>query len=196
MYNMNKSINKNKNFHKFQKTAIFALLIILFFLVFQTIFNYLIPLTFLKSFVANITIFFLQIFNIPVTFFQTFTTYDFIGIQTNLGLIEINELCIGTIELFLISAAILATFSIDAKKKLVGIVGAFFVILSFNIFRILIIIFFILSKSFATADFLHGTFFRLGLLIVILVYYYYWYNWSTGKIDPKKYLDLSKINKK
>lgn len=85
--------------------------------------------------------------------------------------IVFNELCTGVLETIVLVAAILASFEISWKKRilgaLVGIVGIFV----FNQLRIVSTVFLILNAPIETVELSHDVFFRVFLFVAIAVFY-------------------------
>ena len=94
---------------------------------------------------------------------------------------QISFLCTGLIEFFVLTAAILASHGIERNKKWWGLIGAFDVVILFNLFRILTTINLLQSAPAEVADLAHDILFRLSLFVVIAGFYALWFFWATKK---------------
>ncbi|MBU0635616.1 exosortase/archaeosortase family protein [Candidatus Micrarchaeota archaeon] len=100
--------------------------------------------------------------------------------------IVINDLCTGILEAIVLLAAILATFEIYWKKRIVGVIAAIIGIFIFNQIRILVTTLFILNAPLEIVVLSHDVLFRLFLFIVIAVFYGAWLWWSYNKFKNRK----------
>lgn len=94
--------------------------------------------------------------------------------------IAISYLCTGILETALLVAAIAASFGIEIRKRIIGIVAAAIAIFAFNLLRILATIFLIINFNLSVAEFGHEVLFRLFLFIVIAGFYAVWF-WRATK---------------
>lgn len=99
--------------------------------------------------------------------------------------IGISELCTGLLETLLLATAIIASFGIHWKKRIIGAVAALAFGLAFNQFRIFVSIMQILNTDLQTAELTHDVFFRLSILIVIAGFYYWWFRKATASQSTK-----------
>lgn len=146
-----------------------------------------VPLVWLEFAVALPVSFVLNLFGATNTI-ETAQEPVLILIDGFAGSVQISELCTGVLEVIVVWAAIIASFGITWRKRLIGIAGALVAGIVFNQLRILVTIWFVLSDSLGFADFVHGVLFKVVLFLVIAGYYALWFYWATrselGK--PKK----------
>jgi exosortase/archaeosortase family protein len=116
--------------------------------------------------------------------FERESAYSFVINSTN-QLIVISWLCTGALEIIILISAMLASFGIKFKKKLVGIGAAIFGGLIFNFIRIWITLNIIMSQNAEVFELSHDILFRLTLLLYIIILYVVWFNWAEGKIKFK-----------
>jgi len=95
------------------------------------------------------------------------------------GVIEISFLCTGLLELWIVWSAVLASFGIELRKRILGIVAATIFLIGFNFFRILATILIIAWFNLEAGDLAHGILFKVFLFFSIAGFYYYWFNWAT-----------------
>ena len=100
--------------------------------------------------------------------------------------VQISFLCTGLIEFFVLIAAILSSFGIQFRKKLIGIFFAAITVLVFNLIRIFATILLIHNSTFEVADLAHDFFFRASLFIVIVGFYGLWFYYAAGKMKKNK----------
>ncbi len=148
--------------------AAFALLHIAFFLI--------VPLQIYESAIANIVAFVSGAFGFGGSINAGAEPVEML-FSGNFKII-ISYLCTGILETMLLIAAILASFGIDFKKRILGAIAAFIAVFVFNILRILITIFLLLNLDLRIAEISHDLLFRLSLLVVIAGFYYAWQNWA------------------
>lgn len=96
-------------------------------------------------------------------------------------LIVISFLCTGLIEIAILISAMLASFGIDLKKKLIGVVVAIFGGIIFNFLRIWITLNIIIFSGAGVFEIAHDLLFRLVLFLYIIVVYVIWFNWANKK---------------
>lgn len=110
------------------------------------------------------------------------THFEIIGtnLVNNSMDVEVNELCTGITEMAVIFAAIMASYDVNIKKRIYGVLFGFLMILLVNPIRIsaTIIAF---QKNEIFGAIMHDLLFRLSLIIIVLVYYMVWYNVSVKK---------------
>ena len=166
--------------------AAFALLHIAFFLI--------VPLQLYESAIANIVAFVSGAFGLEsgINAAAEPVAINFAG-----GLeIIISYLCTGMLEALLLIAAILASFGIDLRKRIMGAVAAFIAVFIFNIARILITIALIMNFDLRIAEISHDLLFRISLLIAIAGFYYFWQNWAIRKDYFGSLKGIGKFTKK
>jgi exosortase/archaeosortase family protein len=95
--------------------------------------------------------------------------------------IIISWLCTGITEIIILMSAIIASFGIAWKKKLLGVLGAIIAGLLFNFLRIWITINIILTQEAQVFEFAHDLLFRLILFLYIIVFYVIWFYYSNKK---------------
>ena len=95
--------------------------------------------------------------------------------------IIISWLCTGILEIIILISAILASFGVSGKKKLIGVGAAIVAGVIFNLARILITVNFILTQEGPVVELAHDVLFRLVLFIYIVLVYVIWFNWAMGK---------------
>jgi len=101
--------------------------------------------------------------------------------------IEISPLCTGLTELFIITAAILASIGIPLKKRLLGAAAGAIAVLALNLFRIFATISIILStSSIELIDFAHNVLFRIFLLAAVAGIYIAWFYWAVKQTGLSK----------
>jgi len=88
--------------------------------------------------------------------------------------VVIEFLCTGILEYSLLSAAILASFDVSWKKRIIGVLLSTVVVFIFNLFRITLTIFIIDKLNLSVANFFHGFLFRLFMIIIVVGVYWYW----------------------
>lgn len=106
------------------------------------------------------------------------TCYSFlVGTKT----IHIAWLCTGILEIIILVSAILASFGINNKAKLIGVLIAIIVGIIFNLIRIIITINIALTQNIQVIEFAHDVLFKLVLFIYITVFYVLWFYWAKNK---------------
>ncbi len=138
-----------------------------------------------KIFTGNISQGFLLLQGIETTFvgmvdFELENAYAFTINHTN-QLIVISWLCSGVLEIIILISAILASFGISFKKKLIGIIVAIISGLIFNFIRIFITLQIIMMQNAQVFEIAHDLLFRLTLLLYIIIIYVLWFNWANKK---------------
>ncbi|MAG22344.1 MAG: hypothetical protein CL943_03525 [Candidatus Diapherotrites archaeon] len=99
--------------------------------------------------------------------------------------IEISELCTGLTELFIITAAILASIGISVKRRVLGAIAAAAIVFSLNLFRIFATIAIIIAANdMPLIEFTHNILFRVFLFISIAAIYMTWFYWAVTKQKP------------
>ncbi len=97
--------------------------------------------------------------------------------------IGITYLCTGLFELIILVSAIIASFGIQLRKRLIGAAGAVVVTALFNIVRIFLSIYIIILFGLQIGELSHDLLFRIFLFLVIAGYYAAWFFWATRKGD-------------
>jgi len=92
--------------------------------------------------------------------------------------IFISWLCSGVLEIIILVSAIIASFGISWKKKIIGIIIATIIGYVFNIFRIWVTLNIILTQNAQVFEIAHDTLFRIVLFVYIIVVYVLWFNWA------------------
>jgi exosortase/archaeosortase family protein len=95
--------------------------------------------------------------------------------------IFIAWLCTGILEIIILISAILASFGIKQKEKLVGVILAIIVGVIFNILRIIITIHIVLTQNLQIVEFAHDILFKVILFVYITVFYVIWFYWAMRK---------------
>lgn len=95
--------------------------------------------------------------------------------------IFIAWLCTGLLEIIILISAILASFGINTKAKLIGVLVAILVGIVFNIIRIIITIHIVLTQNISVVEFAHDILFKTILFIYITVFYVAWFYWAKNK---------------
>lgn len=160
------------------KVGKFLLGLVIAFLILSFLIS-LIPLQFVEYFYASASLFLLNlagiggevIFQLPVL----------ILLHNYSDSIAITYLCTGLLELVILVAAIIASFGIEPRKRLLGIGGAVIVTALFNIARIFLSIYIIIIFGLQFGELSHDLLFRLFLFSVIAGYYTIWFIWATKK---------------
>ena len=89
--------------------------------------------------------------------------------------IIISWLCTGILEIIILASAILSSFGISWRKKIIGAILAVPAGIIFNLLRVWVTINLILSQSAGTAELAHDMLFRIVLFIYITGYYVIWF---------------------
>jgi len=168
---------------------------------------------FLAVFLLSFFVIYTLISFLPVELFEHFTAllcafaFSLFGYSSNiiLGepvqilvngkyLIEISYLCTGLLESTIITSAILASFGISIRKRVVGILAGIFFVNFLNVLRIALTVHAIVtSQNVAYIDFIHNFLFRLTLFVGIACYYAAWFLLATS--NPKLNLCTKKSKK-
>jgi exosortase/archaeosortase family protein len=94
--------------------------------------------------------------------------------------VEINDVCSGVTEMAVILAALMASYDVGIKNRVMGVAAGFAVILVVNPLRIATTIL-LFEKSAIIGEMFHDILFRISLFVVVLVYYVVWYNMSVKR---------------
>ncbi|MBT4870373.1 MAG: exosortase/archaeosortase family protein [Candidatus Diapherotrites archaeon] len=105
------------------------------------------------------------------------TAYSFEINQTS-QTIFISWLCSGALEIIILVSAILASFGIGWRKKVIGAIVAVILGYVFNLLRIFVTLNIIMSQNEAVFEIAHDTLFRLVLFVYIIVVYVLWFIWA------------------
>lgn len=92
--------------------------------------------------------------------------------------IVISWLCTGVLEIIVLVSAIIASFGVSWKKKLVGIAAAVILGIIFNLLRIVVTVNLILTQNVQTVELAHDALFRLVLFVYIVAVYVGWFYWA------------------
>ncbi len=95
--------------------------------------------------------------------------------------IFIAWLCTGVLEIIILISAILASFGIKRKAKIIGIILAIIVGIIFNVLRILVTIHIVLTQNLQVVEFAHDILFKVVLFVYITVFYVAWFYWAMRK---------------
>lgn len=95
--------------------------------------------------------------------------------------IVISWLCTGILEIIILISAIIASFGVKWKEKVVGIIAAIILGVIFNILRIWVTINLLFSQNVATVEIAHDALFRIILFVYIAVVYIIWFYWAANK---------------
>ncbi|MFH1696290.1 MAG: exosortase/archaeosortase family protein [Candidatus Diapherotrites archaeon] len=95
--------------------------------------------------------------------------------------ISISYLCTGLLELVVIVSAVLASFGIEPRKRIIGAVLAAFVTVLFNLVRISASMLLVVFFGLGIAELGHEILFRAFLFLTIAGYYALWFAWATGQ---------------
>ena len=95
--------------------------------------------------------------------------------------IVISWLCAGALEIIILISAILASFGVSWRKKLIGAAIAIPLGYLFNLARVWITANIILTQNVQTIEFTHDLLFRLVLFVYIVAFYVLWFNWAMKK---------------
>lgn len=139
-----------------------------------------------KIFTGSISELLMGIQGVETTFlglieFELEEAYAFTINHTN-QLIVISWLCTGILEIIILVSAILASFGIALKKKLIGVLFAIISGFIFNFIRIWITLNIIMMQEAQVFEIAHDVLFRLTLLIYIVIVYVIWFSWAEGKL--------------
>jgi len=92
--------------------------------------------------------------------------------------IFISWLCSGVLEIIILVSAILASFGISWKKKIIGVFAAIIIGYVFNLIRIWATLNIILTQNAQVFEIAHDTLFRIVLFAYIIVVYVLWFMWA------------------
>ncbi len=92
--------------------------------------------------------------------------------------IFISWLCSGVMEIIILVSAILASFGISWKKKIIGVAAAIIIGYVFNLIRIFATLNIILTQNAQVFEIAHDTLFRAVLFVYIIVVYVLWFLWA------------------
>src|SRR3989338_1468668 len=95
--------------------------------------------------------------------------------------IVFNFLCTGSTETIILLSAIFATFEIEWKKRLVGAAAGIVAVFAFNLVRIFVTVWSILTQPLGVVGLWHEVLFRIFLFVVIAGLYWAWLRWSRKK---------------
>ncbi len=109
--------------------------------------------------------------------------------------IVISMLCTGVFEIIILVSAILASFGITWKKKIVGVIIGIVSGIVFNTLRVWITINIILTQSPEVIEFTHDILFRITLFLYIMIVYVLWFLWANDQLEIKSLKKIIK-NKK
>ena len=97
--------------------------------------------------------------------------------------IQISYLCTGLLEMLVLVSAVVASFGIARRERLLGAFGAVAVTFAFNQARIIATIHAVFGMGPEIGEIFHEFFFRAFLFLVIVGYYALWFFWATRKKD-------------
>ncbi len=90
----------------------------------------------------------------------------------------ISWLCSGALEIIILISAILASFGISWRKKILGAIVAIIAGYVFNVFRIWITLNIIMVQNTEVFEIAHDLLFRIVLFVYIIVVYVLWFMWA------------------
>ncbi len=114
----------------------------------------------------------------------------FVGDSGNEKQIIISWLCSGVLEIIILICAIIASFGIAFRQKLIGIGIAIISGIIFNTLRIWITLSLILTQNAQVFEIAHDLLFRIVLFVYIIVVYVIWFYWT--QVGTKKFKKLIK----
>ncbi len=156
----------------------FIAAIVVLFLFFGFVFS-LFPLEWFEGFFASATLWFLKLlgFKGVVVAGEPVLVY----LDSFAAPLGFSYLCTGILELTIVWSAVLASFGIDLRKRLIGVAAAAIVLVAFNFARIISSILIIAWLGLDAGNFSHDILFRVFLFVVIAGFYYVWFGWATKK---------------
>ncbi len=156
-------------------TGKFILAIAALFLFFSFIFS-LIPLEWFEHFYAAGTLFILRFFGFggEITL-QEPVLLHLRGFALPLGF---SYLCTGLLELALVWSAVLASFGVGLRKRIIGAAAGTLVLVAFNFVRIVSSVLIISAFGLDVGNFAHDLFFRAFLFVTVAGFYYFWFGWA------------------
>jgi exosortase/archaeosortase family protein len=92
--------------------------------------------------------------------------------------IIISWLCTGILEIIILIAAILSSFGISWRKKIIGGIIAIPLGVIFNLLRVWVTINLIIGQPIGTVELAHDLLFRIILFIYITGFYIIWFYWA------------------
>lgn len=92
--------------------------------------------------------------------------------------IVISWLCTGVLEIIILVSAIIASFGVSWRKKIIGVIAAAILGALFNLLRIWVTINLILTQNTQTVELAHDMLFRFILFIYIFAVYVIWFYWA------------------
>lgn len=92
--------------------------------------------------------------------------------------IHIAWLCTGLLEIIILISAIIASFGLGNKEKLIGVILAIIVGVILNLIRIIFTIQIVLTQNIQVVEFVHDFLFKLILFVYITVFYVAWFYWA------------------
>ncbi|MFA7132159.1 MAG: exosortase/archaeosortase family protein [Bacteroidales bacterium] len=92
--------------------------------------------------------------------------------------ILIAWLCTGILEIIILVSAIIASFGLGNKEKLIGVILAIIVGVILNLIRIIFTIQIVLTQNIQVVEFVHDFLFKLILFVYITVFYVAWFYWA------------------
>ncbi|MFA5763590.1 MAG: exosortase/archaeosortase family protein [archaeon] len=106
--------------------------------------------------------------------------------------IIISWLCSGVLEIIILICAMLASFGIAFRQKLIGIGIAIVAGVIFNTLRIWITLSLILTQNAAVFEIAHDLLFRIVLFVYIIIVYVIWFYWT--QVGTKELIKIVKSN--
>lgn len=92
--------------------------------------------------------------------------------------IAISYLCTGLLEAVIVASAVAASFGIETKKRIFGIIAGILALVLFNSGRIIASILIIIFLGASAAEFSHDILFRVFLFAAVAGYYFVWFKWA------------------
>ena len=95
--------------------------------------------------------------------------------------IGFSYLCTGILELSLVWSAVLASFGIGIRERILGVAAGTAGLVIFNFLRIVASILVIYYFGLDAGSFSHDVLFRAFLFLTVAGFYYAWFLWATGR---------------
>jgi len=114
-----------------------------------------------------------------------FYTGTYYGLQVGSMSVNILSVCTGLFELIVFLALIFANLVVSFRNKIFGSLVLIVLFFYFNLIRIIIMVWLLMTVNIYVVDVLHTLLFKLGFFIFFVLYYYVWLNLSNkeGKCE-------------
>jgi len=116
--------------------------------------------------------------NVQMENFESAYNFEIVPTGQN---IFISWLCAGALEIIILVSAILASFGISWRKKVIGVIAAVIIGYVFNLLRIWATLNIIMTQPAGVFEISHDVLFRLVLFVYIIVVYVIWFYWANRK---------------